>query len=176
MGQPNTGASSWVVRFAPLVRPGGSVLDVACGSGRHTRFFLDRDHPVTAIDRDIGQPDLLLGAQTVQADLEDGTPWPLPGQRFAAIVMTNYLWRPLLPTLLDSLDQGGVLIVETFAEGNERFGRPRNPQFLLGRGELLMAAQGLTIVAFEDGIVEDRAVIQRICAVGSPGPIPLPTR
>lgn len=166
-------ASPWVSRFAPLVRPGGGVLDVACGGGRHCRLFLARGHAVTGIDKDIAftRAD---GAELVAADLEDGSPWPLPGRRFDAVVVTNYLWRPLFPALLASLAEGGVLIYETFAAGNEAFGRPRNPDFLLARGELLERAAGLTIVAYEDGVVEDRAVIQRICAVNGPGPLPLP--
>lgn len=162
--------SAWVARFAPLVPPGGAVLDLACGSGRHARLFLDLGHPVTALDKDIAQAVLAQGAEMVAADLEDGSPWPLPGRRFAGIVVTNYLWRPLFPAILDALAPGGVLIHETFALGNEAFGRPRNPDFLLQRGELLRACAGLSVVAYEDGIVEDRAVIQRICAVNGPGP------
>lgn len=166
-------ASSWVARFAPLVRPGGSVLDVACGGGRHCRLFAERGHHVTGIDRDLSATSV-EGAVLMTADLEDGSLWPLPGRRFDAVVVTNYLWRPLLPTLLESLAEGGVLIYETFAQGNEAFGRPRNPDFLLKRGELLDLARGLTVVAYEDGIVEDRSVIQRICAVNGPGPFSLP--
>lgn len=166
-------ASAWVRRFAPLVPAGGSVLDVACGGGRHCRLFAERGHPVTGIDRDLAATQV-EGAELIAADLENGAPWPLPGRRFHAVVVTNYLWRPLFPALRQSLHKGGVLIYETFALGNEAFGRPRNPDFLLRRGELLELAQGLTIVAFEDGIMEGRGVIQRICAVNGPGPYPLP--
>jgi SAM-dependent methyltransferase len=166
--------SAWVGRFAPLVAAGQPVLDVACGGGRHCRLFLDRGHPVTGIDRDVGQSTLAAGAELIAADLEDGSPWPLPDRRFAGVVMTNYLWRPLFPALVRSLAPGGVLICETFARGNEAFGRPRNPAHLLDRGEWLRLAAGLTVVAYEDGVVENRAVVQRLCAVNGPEPAALP--
>jgi len=161
-----------VARFAPLVRPQGSVLDVACGGGRHCRHFLARGHAVTGIDRDLAATNA-PGAELIAVDLEDGSPWPLPGRRFDAVVVTNYLWRPLFPTLRAALAEGGVLIYETFAAGNEAFGRPRNPDFLLQRGELLTLAHGLTVVAYEDGLIAGRAVVQRICAVLGPGPYQL---
>lgn len=170
----NTAPSPWVARFAPLVRSGGPVLDLACGGGRHSRLFLDRGHGVTAVDRDIAQSRLAEGAQLLGADLEDGSPWPLPGRRFAGVVVTNYLWRPLFPHLVEALEPDGVLIYETFALGNEAYGRPRNPDHLLGRGELLRLAGELTVVAFEDGVVDDRAVVQRLCAVRGAGPYRLP--
>lgn len=157
--------SPWVVRFAPLAPPGGTVLDVAAGSGRHARLFLDRGHPVVAIDRDPRRIIPRAGLEIVTADLEDGSPWPLGGRRFGAIVVTNYLHRPLLPLLVDRLEPGGVLIYETFARGHERFGKPSNPAFLLEPGELLHAvAPSLRVVAFEDLTLSDRAV-QRIAAV-----------
>ena len=162
--------SPWVARFAPLVPARGRVLDVACGSGRHARYFLAREHPVVALDRDVSAiADLAdrAGAEIVQADLEDGA-WPLDGRRFAAIVVTNYLHRPLFPRLLAALEPHGVLIYETFAVGNERFGRPRNPDFLLAPGELLrITAATLRVVAYEHGEVSrpKRAVVQSICAV-----------
>lgn len=166
-------ASPWVARFAPLAAAGGSVLDLACGGGRHCRLFLARGHAVTGIDRDIAATQA-PGAELIAADLEDGSPWPLAGRRFDAVVVTNYLWRPLFPALLAALAEGGVLIYETFALGNEAFGRPRNPDHLLARGELLRLAAGLTVVAFEDGIIENRAVVQRLCAVKGAGPAVLP--
>lgn len=154
--------SDWVVRCAPLVER-GPVLDVASGSGRHARFFAARGLEVVALDR---EPPQLAGVRAVKADLEDGSPWPFAGERFAAIVVTNYLHRPLLPLLADSLQQDGVLIYETFMAGNERFGKPSNPAFLLRPGELLQAFAALTVVAFEQGIVErpKPAAIQRLCA------------
>ena len=190
-------ASAWVRRFAPLVPAGGTaggtaggmVLDVACGGGRHTRLFLDLGFGVTAIDRDTsGVADLkdLPAAEIIEADLEDGAAWPLAGRVFAAVVITNYLHRPLLPILRDAVEAGGVLIYETFAEGNERFRRPRNPDHLLTDGELFELGRGrLNVVAYEHGITEaggETAVVQRLAAVndlsrrargGEPQPRPL---
>jgi SAM-dependent methyltransferase len=168
----------WIVRFAPLVRPGAPVLDLACGRGRHTRLFLERGHPVTAVDIDVsgladlpGQPRL----EVVQADLESA-PWPLPGRRFGAVVVTNYLWRPLFAMILDAVDGGGVLLYETFALGNEAYGRPSNPDFLLEPGELIEAVRGrLQIVAYEHGRIERPrpAIKQRLCAIRADPPAPL---
>ena len=154
--------SPWIVRWAPLVER-GPVLDVACGSGRHARLFVGLGAEVIAVDR---EPQRIEGARFVQADLE-AAPWPFAGQRFAAIVVTNYLHRPLLPILEASVDDGGVLIYETFMVGNERYGRPSNPDFLLRPGELLRAFAALTVVAFEQGRVEHpkHALVQRICAL-----------
>lgn len=173
--------SRWVARFAPLVRQGGPVLDVACGSGRHTRLFAGLGHPVTAIDRTLaGVADLAGGSspELIEADLEDGSPWPLPAdRRFAAVVVTNYLHRPLFPRLLASLEPGGVLLYETFGQGNERFGKPSSPAFLLAPGELLdRVGHQLQVVAFEQGVTDfpRRAVVQRLCAVADPAPWPLP--
>jgi SAM-dependent methyltransferase len=157
--------SDWVVRWAPLVER-GPVLDVACGAGRHARFFADKGLQVVAVDR---EPQALPKAvRFVQADLEDGSPWPFAGQRFGAVVVTNYLHRGLFPHLLEALEEeGGVLIYETFMTGNEKFGRPSNPQFLLQPGELLRAFGSLEIAGFEQGRVErpKTAVIQRLCAL-----------
>ena len=173
----------WVVRFAALVPSGGTVLDLACGSGRHTRLFLERRHPAVALDRDTSGVRDLAGRPDVEimtADLEDGSPWSLAGRRFAGIVVVNYLHRPLIPAILGALEPGGVLIWQTFARGNERFGRPSNPAFLLEPGELLEAVRGrLTVVAYEHGeiLLPRPAVIQRICAVAEgtnaiPQPLP----
>jgi SAM-dependent methyltransferase len=155
--------SAWVERWAPLITR-GTVLDLACGSGRHANFFLRRNLNVVAVDRD---PQQIPGARFVQADLENGSPWPLPGERFEAVVVTNYLHRPLFPRLLESLVPGGVLLYETFMLGNERYGKPSNPEFLLRPGELLETFKGLTLKAFEEGAVEEPkpAMIQRLCAV-----------
>jgi SAM-dependent methyltransferase len=160
-----------VVRFAGLVPAGARVLDLACGGGRHTRFFLDRRHPVTAVDIDLagiadlaGRPDL----ESIEADLEGGAPWPLADRRFAGIVVTNYLHRPILTSIVAAVAPGGALIYETFAVGNERFGRPTNPDFLLRPGELIDAVQGrLEIVAYESlEVAEPKpAMVQRIAVV-----------
>jgi SAM-dependent methyltransferase len=154
--------SQWVARWAHLVER-GPVLDVASGGGRHARLFAARGIEVVAVDR---EPQAIDGVTCVRADLEDGSPWPFAGRRFAAIVVANYLHRPLFPVLEESLDDGGLLIYETFMLGNERFGRPSNPAFLLRPGELLEAFRGLTPVAFEQGIVErpKPAALQRLCA------------
>lgn len=167
--------SHWVTRFAGLVPAGGAVLDLACGGGRHTRLFLARSHPVTAVDIDLSGLAGLEGAaglETLEADLEDGRPFPLTGRRFAGIVVTNYLYRPLLPDLVAALAPGGVLIYETFARGNERFGKPRNPDHLLAPGELLEAVRGrLRVLAYEDLTVTTPrpAAVQRICAANETG-------
>jgi SAM-dependent methyltransferase len=156
--------SSWVQRWADLVER-GPVLDVACGAGRHAVFFAERGLEVFAVDRD---EQVLPGSiHFVKADLEDGSPWPWPGKRFAAIVITNYLHRPLFPTLIQSLDEGGVLLYETFMVGNERYGKPTNPHFLLRPGELVEVFGALTVVAFEQGVLErtKKAVVQRICVI-----------
>lgn len=141
------------------------MLDVAAGSGRHARLFADRGLEVVAVDRD---PQVLGdGIRFVKADLEDGSPWPFAGQRFGGIVVTNYLHRPLLPSIVEALAPQGVLIYETFMAGNEKYGRPSNPDFLLRPGELLHAFSSLTVVAFEQGTVErpKKAVIQRACMI-----------
>jgi SAM-dependent methyltransferase len=151
------------VRWAPLVK-NGPVLDVASGPGRHALFFAARGLEVVAVDR---EPQQIPGVTFVQADLESGKPWPFAGRRFGAIVVTNYLHRPLYETLQDSLAEGGVLIYETFMIGNERFGRPSNPNFLLRPGELRDAFAALKVLAFEEGEVArpKPAVTQRICAI-----------
>jgi len=137
---------------------------VACGSGRHARFFLDRGLQVVAVDRD---PQQIPGARFIRADLEDGSPWPVAGERFEGVVVTNYLHRPLFPRLMESLAPAGVLIYETFMSGNERFGKPSNSRFLLRPGELLEAFKDLTVKGYEEGEVTEPkpAMIQRLCAV-----------
>ncbi|MEM7426791.1 MAG: class I SAM-dependent methyltransferase [Pseudomonadota bacterium] len=171
--------STWVQRFMHLVPEGAPVLDVACGSGRHTWLFAAAGHPVTAVDRDISRLSRgarPLGVEMLQADLEDGSSWPLEGRTFGGIVVTNYLHRPLFHHLLRSLSQGGILIYETFALGNEAFGRPSNPDFLLGAGELIQQVSGkLQVIAYETGLIDSprKAVVQRICAVNGGTPQPL---
>lgn len=164
---PDTMApSAWVQRWSHLVASGASVLDVACGSGRHVRWFAQRGCRVTGVDRDAAAVQALRAVADVRvADIESG-PWPLAGQCFDAVVVTHYLWRALLPTIMNSVAEGGVLIYETFCAGNETVGKPSNPQFLLQPGELLAAVGTLRVVAFEDGFTTapDRFV-QRIVAV-----------
>jgi SAM-dependent methyltransferase len=165
------GPSPWVVRFAPFVPARGLVLDVATGSGRHARLFLDRGHGVVAIDADISRIADLRGhprLETIEADLEDGTAFPLAGHTFACVVVTNYLHRPIMAALVDAVMAKGVFIYETFAKGNERFGKPRSPDHLLEPGELLEVVRGkLRVIAYEDLIVSEPrpAVMQRICAI-----------
>jgi SAM-dependent methyltransferase len=154
--------SEWVRRWADLVTR-GPVLDVAAGGGRHSRLFAERGLEVVAVDRDA---QTIPGVRFVHADLESGAAWPFAGQRFAAIVVTNYLHRPLFPALEGALAEEGLLIYETFMVGNERYGRPSNPAFLLREGELLQAFRTLAPIAFEQGYVErpKPAMIQRLCA------------
>ena len=161
--------SAWVVRWAPLIVAGGEVLDVACGAGRHARYLARRGHRVTAVDRDaaaLGKLAQIPGIEARAADLERD-PWPFEAAAFDAVIVANYLSRPLFPHLLAALRPGGILIYETFMRGNERFGRPSNPDFLLAPGELLDRIAGaLTPVAFEQGVVSapKPAAIQRLCA------------
>ena len=157
-----------MTRWAHLIAPQGSVLDVACGSGRHLRWLAAQGFAVTGVDRDAAALASLEGVgRVVTADIEGG-PWPLAGACFDALVVTNYLWRPLWPALRASLADAGVLIYETFALGNEAFGKPSNPAFLLRPGELLEACRGLHVVAFEDGLLQAPARrVQRIVAVNS---------
>lgn len=147
------------------------MLDLACGGGRHARFFLERGHPVTVVDRDTsGVKDLedRPGVEILEHDLESGAPWPLSGRFFEGVVVTNYLWRPILSDIVASVAPGGVLLYETFARGQEKFGHPHNPDFQLKPGELLEAVEGvLRVLAFEDLIVEepDPKAVQRIAAL-----------
>lgn len=161
--------SDWVQRWAHLVPPSGRVLDVACGRGRHARYFAERGCSVTAVDRDADAlATLPAGIVACVADLESA-PWPLPGLAFGGVVVTNYLWRPLWPVLMQTLEPGGVLICETFALGQAIFGRPTNPDFLLRPGELLEVCRDLHVVAYEDGVLDAPARrIQRIAAVRAP--------
>lgn len=158
--------SPWVTRFAPLIPAESAVLDLACGSGRHARLLAGLGHQVEAVDRDADALAALAGVANVTtrcADLEGG-PWPYYSRGFQGIVVSRYLWRPLMPLLFNCLDEGGVLIYETFMVGQEKFGKPSNPAFLLRPGELLeLVGKRFTVVAFEQGEGADRQVIQRIC-------------
>lgn len=184
---PHAGSapSPWIMRFAPRIPVAspvvGETLDVACGGGRHLRALLALGLNVVGVDRDVsGLADLRgrPGVEIIAADLENGDPWPLPpDRRFSAVIVTNYLHRPLIPVLMEILAPGGLLLYETFAAGNERFGRPRNPDFLLRPGELLAAAAaaGLTVAAYEHGTLGDppRAAVQRLCAVRGESELPV---
>jgi SAM-dependent methyltransferase len=166
--------SPWIVRWSHLLPAGGTVLDLACGRGRHLRWFTERGHAVTGVDRDAAAlatlPDI---GETIEADIENG-PWPLAGRQFDAVVVTNYLWRPLFPQILSAVAPGGVLLHETFAQGNETVGKPSRPDFLLAPGELLRACAELRVVAFEDGFLDEPPrFVQRIAAVRAvAGPSP----
>ncbi len=158
--------SPWVQRWSHLVPAGSPVLDVACGAGRHLRWFAGRGHPVTGVDR---SPEALAAVQgvgeSVLADIESG-PWPLEGRQFGGVVVTNYLQRALMPAIVGSVAPGGVLLYETFAAGNETVGKPSRPDFLLQPGELLRACAGLRVVGYEDGFLDHPArYVQRIAAL-----------
>ncbi len=146
--------SHWVQRWSHLVKPQGLVLDVACGHGRHAHWFYSKNHSVALVDRSQAAIDSIAlpteRCEKVVADIEN-SPWPFAGRQFDAVVVTNYLWRPLMPTLLRSLLPAGVLIYETFTQGNETVGKPSRPDFLLRTGELLTLCSSLTVVAFEEG-------------------------
>ena len=166
--------AAWVERFSGRVSPGGTVLDLACGSGRHGRLFHSRGHPVVMVDRDIsaladleGEP----GVETIRVDLEDGSPWPLGERRFAAVVVINYLYRPLFPYIVEAVAPGGLLLYQTFARGNEKYGRPRNPDFLLEPGELLtVLGDQFDVLAFDESEIRSPrpAVIQQLAASKPP--------
>ncbi len=167
--------SQWLRRWASLIAPGGRVLDVACGGGRHARYLAQLGHPVDAVDRDAEALATLAdidGVAIRAADLENGR-WPYANVQFAGIVVANYLHRPLFSRLIDALAPGGVLIYETFAAGNERYGRPRNPDFLLQPGELLeIVRDRLRVIAYEDVFTSlpRPALVQRVCAVNGAVP------
>ena len=169
-GHGKAQASNWVARFVPSAPPGGTALDLACGGGRHTRLLRDCGWSVLAVDRDVsGVADLAddTRVEVRQVDLESA-PWPLGERRFGLVVVTNYLWRPLLPRIVAAVAPNGLLVYETFARGNERFGKPSNPDFLLRDGELLDAVRGeLKVLAYEClEVAEPKpAMVQRIAAV-----------
>jgi SAM-dependent methyltransferase len=158
--------SKWVTRWAHLIKPQANVLDLACGYGRHSRYLAGLGHRLLAVDKDSQALASLQGvAELLQADLENQA-WPLANRQFDAVIVTQYLWRPLMPLILESLAPHGVLIYETFAQGNETVGKPSRPDFLLRHGELLQLCQGLRIVAYQDGFLSDPDhFVQRIVAV-----------
>lgn len=160
-------ASEWVQRYATLIRPSGTVLDVACGAGRHMKLLSELGLSCLGVDQSEQALEMAQAyGRVLCADIEN-EPWPLPGQHFDAVVVTNYLWRPLLQTLVQSLADGGILIYETFANGQETVGKPSRPDFLLRPGELLDLARehGLSVVAYEDVWLENpRRRVQRLTA------------
>lgn len=168
---PMPAVSRWISRFAELVPHDVEVLDVACGRGRHGRFFRKRGNPIVMLDRNIAPvADMAAdpGVELVAFDLEAGRPWPLPDRKFGCVVVTNYLHRPIMRDIVAAVAPGGLLIYETFAQGNEAFGRPSSPDFLLYREELLILCRPeLRVIAFEDLEVTDPrpACLQRIAAV-----------
>ncbi|MDM0016388.1 class I SAM-dependent methyltransferase [Variovorax saccharolyticus] len=166
MNHATLAPSPWIVRWSHLPACGAPVLDVACGSGRHMRWFAGRGHPATGVDRSQEAVDAAASwGQAVLADIESG-PWPFEGRQFGLVVVTNYLWRPRLPDIVQAVAPGGVLLYETFAAGNESVGKPSRPDFLLQPGELLAACAGLRVVAYEDGfLAEPERFVQRIAAV-----------
>lgn len=164
-----TDASAWVIRWSHLLGNASKVLDIACGQGRHMKYLSSLGHHATGVDR---SKEALAAAsqwgETVLADIENA-PWPLMQEqqmrRFDAVVVTNYLWRPLVPVMLQSLAPGGILIYETFAAGNESVGKPSRPDFLLQPGELLSAFSALSVIAYEDGFLASPArFVQRLVA------------
>ncbi len=172
--------SEWVKRWSHLIKPAGRVLDVACGSGRHVRWFYDKNHTLALVDSSQAAIESIAidaeFCEKVVADIENG-PWPFAGRQFDAVVVTNYLWRPLMPILLANLAPGGVLIYETFSAGNETVGKPSRPDFLLRTAELLDICTGLRVVAFEDGFAANAGgvnakFIQRIAAVREESALP----
>ena len=170
----NNAPSDWIVRWSHLVPAGATVLDLACGSGRHLQWFAARGARVTGVDRDtaaLQESAHIEGesAELIEADIENG-PWPLAGRRFDAVIVTNYLWRALLPRIFETVADGGLLLYETFATGQETVGRPTRADFLLQPGELLTACTGLRVVAYEDGFMPEPArFVQRIAAVRPAG-------
>jgi SAM-dependent methyltransferase len=158
--------SEWIVRWSHLLAPGCTVLDVACGPGRHMQWLAGRGHSVTGVDRSAEAIEAASAfGHTMTADIEAGR-WPFAGQAFGAVVVTNYLWRARMADIVAAVAPGGVLLYETFAAGNETVGKPSRPDFLLQPGELLAACRGLQVVAYENGFLAEPArFVQRIAAV-----------
>jgi SAM-dependent methyltransferase len=160
-------SAPWIIQWAGLVAPDATVLDLAAGRGRHALFFAERGHKVIAVDRDVSRLPAHANIEPLQADLEDGSPWPLGDRKFGAAVVTNYLHRPLMANLFEAVAPGGVLLYQTFMVGNERFGRPSNPDHLLKDGELLELVRAkFSVIAYEARLISEpaMAMVQRIAA------------
>jgi SAM-dependent methyltransferase len=174
--KPSPWVKDAIARYEPLGPEGLRVLDLAAGGGRHARHLLDLEYAVLAVDHDIGSLAYLDGRDGFEAlacDLEDGSPWPFAEERFRAVIVTNYLHRPTLARLLGLVAPGGTLIYETFGTGNERFGKPSNPDFLARPHEIAEAARaaGLEVLADEHRDVDDpRPAVVHRCAARRPGP------
>jgi SAM-dependent methyltransferase len=161
-------ASRWMIKHATLVPPGANLLDVACGYGRHAKFFAARGVAVTAVDRDANALELLRGTDNVVCEWRDleasDSPWPYPANSFDAVLVCNYLWRPTLDALLSTLKMGGLLLYETFMVGNERYGKPSCTDFLLRSNELIERTRdSFRVLAYEEG--EQRATTGEVIAV-----------
>jgi len=167
--------SLWVQRWSHLAKPQSQVLDLACGAGRHMKYFQSLGHFCTGVDRSAeALAEASSYGKVIEADMEDG-PWPLSGQTFDVVVVTNYLWRPLMPRILECLAPEGLLIYETFALGHEKFGKPSRPDFLLKPGELLQTCAQLHVIAYEDGYWDQPAkCVQRIVAAQKVNDLPHP--
>jgi SAM-dependent methyltransferase len=164
--RPVAEASAWIERWSHLVEPGATVLDVACGSGRHVRWFVSHLAKVTGVDRDAAAVAPLENvARIVVADIENDA-WPLRGETFDAVIVTNYLWRPLLPTIVESVAPRGLLLYETFGHRQPEFGSPKRPDFLLRPRELLEVTEGMRVLAYEDLVLDDpKRHVQRVAAM-----------
>lgn len=181
----NLSITPWILRFSHVVRKNGHVLNLAAGGGRHSAWFLDQGHNVTAIDRKIDQlervkldrPDDSQRFAIIEADLENGTPWPLANRQFDAVIVVNYLHRPLFSDIIKALCPDGLLLYDTFAVGQEAYGKPTHPDFLLRPGELLERVRDhLQVVAFEQGLIKGAngpALKQRIAAIKATTPAEL---
>ena len=167
--------SLWVQRWSHLAKPQSQVLDLACGAGRHMKYFQSLGHLCTGVDRSAeALTEANAYGKVVEADIEDG-PWPFSGQTFDVVLVTNYLWRPLMPRILECLKPEGLLIYETFALGHEKFGKPSRPEFLLKPGELLQTCAQLHVIAYENGYWDQPAkCVQRIVAAQKVNDLPQP--
>jgi SAM-dependent methyltransferase len=167
--------SLWIQRWSHLAKPQSHVLDLACGAGRHMKYFQGLGHHCTGVDRSKeALAEACANGQVIEADIEGGT-WPLSDRVFDVVIVTNYLWRPLMPRILECLAPDGLLIYETFALGHEKFGKPSRPDFLLKPGELLQTCAQLHVIAYEDGYWDQPAkCVQRIVAAQKVNDLPHP--
>ena len=166
MAHEQSQPSAWFVSHAHLVPAGATLLDVACGYGRHAKYFAERGARVTAVDRDAAALASFADVSNITAELRDleNDAWPYGADSFDAVIVCNYLWRPTLATLLDCIRPGGVLLYETFMDGNEKFGKPSRPDFLLRSDELIAhVSRDFEIVEFAQG--PEHTADGEICAM-----------